>query len=324
MAGAQPANLFDRFDVNPSVREDLMDKIFNTDPDEVPVTTAIGRSTATNTYHEWQRDHLATPNKDNAAIDGADFFADALTPTERIGNYCQIFTKQPAVSRRANVVKKAGQDTSMAYQKAKLIREIKRDIEAMLLSMNVAVAGNSTTPSKSAAFGAMIFTNISSGVGGSTPAQTAGPQTAPPVAGTPRAFTEQLLKDVVQLAYTNSGEIPEMVVMSPNHKNIFSTFTGIAQTRYQVPKGEETRIIGGADVYMSNFGQLTIVPHYIMAGSTNVFLLNTDYASVAFLDGFRFREMGPTGDSDKVLITADLCLRVNSERAMGKIADLTP
>ena len=136
----QPANLFDRFDVNPSVREDLIDKIYNVSPDEVPVTTAFGKGTATNTYHEWQRDNLATPNKDNALIDGQDFDAQALTPTERIGNYCQIFGKQPAVSRRANIVKKAGQGSSMAYQKAKLLKEAKRDIEAMVLSANPAVA----------------------------------------------------------------------------------------------------------------------------------------------------------------------------------------
>jgi hypothetical protein len=320
----QPVNLFDRYDVNPSVREDLIDKIYNVSPDEVPVTTAFGKGTATNTYHEWQRDALATANPNNALIDGQDFEAQALTPTERIGNYCQIFGKQPAVSRRANIVKKAGQGSSMAYQKAKLTKEMKRDIEASVLSANPAVAGNSTTPSKSAGLACFIYTNISSGAGGSTPPHTSGAPLVAPTAGTQRAFTEPLLQSVVQLCYTNSGEVPEMAVMSPNHKQIFSTFTGIAQSRYQVPKQEQARIVGGADVYMSNFGQITIVPHYIMVGSTNVYLINADYGEMAFLDGFRFKEMGPTGDSDKVLLTADVALRVDSEKAFGKIADLTP
>src|SRR5882672_4824726 len=204
----QPANLFDRFDVNPSVREDLIDKIYNVSPDEVPVTTAFGKGTATNTYHEWQRDNLATPNKDNALIDGQDFDAQALTPTERIGNYCQIFGKQPAVSRRANIVKKAGQGSSMAYQKAKLLKEAKRDIEAMVLSANPAVAGNSTTASKSAGLGAMIYTNISTT--GTTPAHTSGAATVAPTAGTARAFTEALFADVIQKCYVASGEVPDM------------------------------------------------------------------------------------------------------------------
>ena len=321
---AQPGNLFDRYDVDPSVREDLIDKIYNVSPEEVPVTTSFGKGSATNTFHEWQRDSLATANKDNAMVDGDDFAAAALTPTERIGNYCQIFSKQPAVSRRANIVKKAGQGSSMAYQKAKLAKELKRDIEASVLSTNAAVAGNSTTPSKSAGLGAMIYTNISNGATGSTPPHTSGAALVAPTPGTARALTETLFQDVIQLVFTNSGEVPRKAYMSPNHKKIFSTFPGIAVNRYQVGKGEQGRIIGGADIYASNFGEISIHPHYLMAGSTNVYLVNSDYDTMSFLDGFRYEDMGKTGDSDKVLLTADVTLQLDNEKAMGKVADLVP
>lgn len=322
---AQPTNLYDRYDVNTSVREDLIDKIYNVSPEEVPVTTAFGKGAATNTFHEWQRDALAAANKDNALIDGDDFSAQALTATDRVGNYCQIFSKQPAVSRRSNIVKKAGQKTAMAYQKAKLMKEMKRDIEASVLSNNAAVAGNSTTASKSAGAGAMIYTNISSGATGSTPAHTSGAATVAPTAGTARAFTETLLKTVVQLAYVNSGAVPKMVVMTPSHKTTFSGFAGIAVNRVQVGKKEQGRIVGGADVYMSDFGELEIIPHYIMATSApnTVFLFNPEYGELAFLDGFRSEDIGKSGDSDKQLITADVTLRIDSEKAMAKIADLT-
>lgn len=309
--------------MNTSVREDLIDKIYNTSPEEVPVTTAFGKTTATNTFHEWQRDALASANKDNALIDGDDFSAAALVATDRVGNYCQIFAKQPAVSRRANIVKKAGQKTAMAYQKAKLMKELKRDIEALVLSNNAAVAANSTTAGKSAGLGTFIYTNTSHGTGGSTTTHTSGAPTTAPVAGTARTFTEALLKTVVQSAYNNSGTVPKMVVMSASHKQTFSGFAGIAVNRFQVGKKEQGRIIGGADVYMSDFGELEIVPHYIMSGATTVFLCNPEYASLAFLDGFRSEEIGKSGDSDKQLITVDLCLRVDSEKAFGKVSDLT-
>lgn len=320
---AQPTNTFDRYDVNTSVREDLIDKIFNTSPEETPVTSGFGKTKASNTYHEWQRDSLAAANKDNALIDGDDFAGQALTATDRIGNYCQIFSKQPTVSRRADLVNKAGQKTAMAYQTAKLMKELKRDMEAMVLSNNAAVAGNSTTASKSAGLGAMIYTNISSGAGGSTPSHTSGAATVAPTAGTNRPFTEALLKTVIQSCYTNSGAVPRQVVMSPSHKSTFSGFAGIAVNRYQVGKKEQARIIGGADVYMSDFGELEIVPHYILSGSNTVFLVNPEFASLAFLDGFRTEEVGKTGDSNKKLITADVTLRLDAEKAMGKIADLT-
>lgn len=319
---AQPANLYDKYDLKGD-REDLIDKIYNTSPSDTPVTSAFGRTSASNTYHEWQRDSLASANKDNALIDGDDFSADALTATERVGNYCQIFSKKPAVSRRANLVKKAGRGAEMGYVKAKAMLEIKRDIEAMVLSSNAAVAGNSTTASKSGGLGVQIYTNVSHGGVGATAAHTSGAPTTAVTAGTNRTFTETLLKTVVQSAYTNSGEVPNMVVMSPSHKSTFSGFTGIAVNRYQVGKKEQARVIGGADIYMSDFGELEIVPHYIMSGATTVFLLNPDYCDLAFLDGFRTEDMGKTGDSEKKLITADVTLAVRAEKACAKIADLT-
>lgn len=319
---AQPTNLYDKYDLKGD-REDLIDKIYNTSPVETPVTSACGRTKATNTLHEWQRDALAAANKDNALIDGDDFSADAQTATERVGNYCQIFGKKPAVSRRASLVKKAGRGAEMAYKKAQAMLEIKRDIEAAVLSNNPAVAGNSTTASKMGGLGVQIYTNVSHGGAGATAAHTSGAPTTAVTAGTNRAFTETLLKTVVQSAYTNSGSVPNMVVMSPSHKSTFSTFTGIAVNRYQVGKKEQARVIGGADVYMSDFGELEIVPHYIMSGANDVFLLNPEYIDLAFLDTFRDKEMGATGDSDKMLITADLALAVRAEKSCGKIANLT-
>lgn len=211
----------------------------------------------------------------------------------------------------------------MAYQKAKAMLEIKRDIEASVVSNNPAVAGNSTTASKSAGLGVQIYTNTSHGAGGSSVSWVSGAPTTAPTAGTGRAFTEALLKTVIQAVYTSSGEIPRMAVMSPNHKGVFSGFTGIAVNRYQVGKKEQARIVGGADVYMSDFGELEIAPHYLMAGATDVFLLNPEYGEMAFLDSFRETEIGKTGDSDKQLITADACLAVRSSKAFGKVSDLT-
>jgi len=319
---AQPTNTFDRYD-SVGVREDLIEKIFNTSPTETPVISAFGRGKAVNTLHEWQRDALATANKDNALIDGDDFSGDALTATERVGNYCQIFAKKPTVSRRANVVKKAGRAAEMAYQKAKAMLEMKRDMEASVLSNNAAVAGNSTTASKSAGLGVQNYANTSHGAGGSTVAWTSGAPTTAPTAGTARAFTEALLKTVVLATYISSGEVPRMCVMSPAHKTVFSGFTGIATSRYQVGKKEQARIIGGADVYMSDFGELEIVPHYLMSGATDVYLINTEYGELCFLDGFRTEEMGKTGDNEKALIIADVTLAIRAPKAFAKIADLS-
>lgn len=317
-----PTNLYQKASLKGD-REDLIDKIYNTSPTETPVLSAVGRVSATNTYHEWQRDALATANKDNALIDGDDVTLDAQTATERVGNYMQIFAKKPGVSRRANIVKKAGRGSELAYIKAKSMLEIKRDIEAMIVSANPAVAPTTSVAGKSGGLGVQNNANTEHGAGGSTAAWTSGAPTAAPTPGTGRAFTETLLKAAVQQTYIASGEVPRMVIMSPNHKGVFSGFAGIAVNRYQVSKKEQGRIIGGADVYMSDFGELEIVPHYLMAGSTDVHLVNTDYVEVAYLDGFRTEELGKSGDSERVLVTADCGLAVRAPKALAKVADLT-
>lgn len=322
---AQPTNLYDRYDAGTNVREDLIDKITMVNPEQTPIISAFGKATAENTYHEWQRDNLRTPNKDNAAIDGDDATASAKTPPVRVANICQIFQDTIAVSGRAERVKKAGMKSAMAYNLAKSYKELQRDMEAMVVSANPAVAGSGAAASKSGGLGVLIYTNANHGVGGSTVAHTSGAPTVAPTAGTGRAFTEALLKTSVQAAYISSGAIPPAVYMSPNHKGVFSSFAGIAVNRYQVgdKKGSQGKVVGGADVYASDFGDLEIVPHYIMAGSTNVFGLDPDYGDIVYLRGFQSHELGKSGDSVKKQVLVDATVRLTSENAHFKISDLT-
>jgi hypothetical protein len=320
---AVPSNLYQKASLKGD-REDLIDKIFNTSPTEAPVVSSIGRTTATNTFHEWQRDSLAAANADNAAIDGDDASMEAQTPTERVGNYMQIFRKVKGVSRRANIVKKAGRGTEMAYIKAQAMLEIKRDIEAMVLSNNAAVAPTTSVAGKSAGLGVQSYANAFHNGAGATAAWTAGAPTTAVTAGTNRTFTEALLKTACQNVYTNSGGVASMVVMSPSHKALFSAFAGIAQNRLEVKGKNQGTIIGAADVYVSDFGALEIVPHYLMAGATDVHLLNTDYLDLAVLDGFKTEPLAKTGDSEKVMIITDCALAVRAPKAIAKLSNLTP
>jgi hypothetical protein len=71
---------------------------------------------------------------------------------------------------------------------------------------------------------------------------------------------------------------------------------------------------------------LTVVPHYILAQSgfnNTAYVLNSDYMDLAFLDGFVTSPVAKTGDSERVLITADCCLAVRAPTAIAKITNLT-
>lgn len=320
---AVPTNLYQKASLKGN-REDLIDKIFNTSPSETPISSAMGRVTAVTDFHEWQTDSLAAASAANKMIDGDDATLDAQTATVRIGNHLQIFNGTVGVSRRANIVKKAGRTMEMPYLKGKKMLELKRNIEAMVLSATqVAIAATTSVAGQSGGLGVQAVSNPLHGATGATAAWTTLAPTAAVTAGTARTFTKTLLDTACQNIYTTSGQFAEMLVVSPNHKSLFSAFSSIAQNRFEVKGKQQGVVVGGAEVYMSDFGAISVVPHYLLAAATTAYVLNTDYMELAFLDGFKTVDLAKTGDSDKVLITADCCLAVRAPTAIAKIADLT-
>lgn len=129
---AQPAETFDAYDAVGN-REDLSDVIHNISPTLTPFQNNIGRGKATNIKHEWQVESLDDVDEDNAHIDGDDASGDAITPTTRVDNYCQIMRKVVIVSGRQNAANSAGRRNELAHQVAKKGKELKRDKEAILL-----------------------------------------------------------------------------------------------------------------------------------------------------------------------------------------------
>lgn len=320
---AVPTNTYTRYTASTNVREDLADFIARQDPESTPIISSAGRAKAAQTLHEWSRDALRAPNADNAAIDGDDASASAKTPPARVGNYCQIFTDTVQVSGRAEVVDKAGMKSALAYNKAKMYKELQRDMEKAVVSNNVAVLGSGVAAAKMAGLGPLIYTNANHGAGGSTVAHTSGVASLAPTAGTARALTEAIYKATLQTTYTNAGKVPKAAYFSPAHKVVASGFTGIAGIRSDVKGQSQATIVGAADVYVSDFGAVTHVPHYMMAGGTNVYGLDLGEIKVAYLRPFKSEPLAKTGDSIKEQILVDATLRVEAEKACFKIADLS-
>ena len=321
-----PTNLYQKAALKGN-REDLMDKIYNTSPSEVPLSSSFGRTTAITDFHEWQTDVLGSASASNKMIDGDDVTLDSQTATVRLGNHLQIFNGSVGVSRRANIVKKAGRGAEMAYLKGKKMLELKRNIEAMIVSpTQVAIAATTSVAGQSGGLGVQLVSNPLHNGAGATAAWTSGAPTAAITAGTNRTFTKTLLDTACQNIFTTSGQFAETLVVSPAHKALFSAFASVAQNRIDVKGGKNSQatIVGGAEVYLSDFGGLTVVPHYLMAGSDTAYVLNSDYIDLAFLDGFKTTDLAKTGDSDKVLITADCALAVRAPTAQSKITNLTP
>lgn len=300
-------------------REDLIDVIYDISPTETPIMSTLARTKATAVFHEWQTDSLASATSANAAVEGADGVSATISPTTRLGNYTQIVQKVVQTSGTLEAVNKAGRRSERAYQLAKASSELKRDMETIITANQGRDAGSSSTARKLGAILSWLKTNTSAGTSGTDPT-TIGVSTRSD--GATRTFTEQLLKDEVAAAFDSGGN-PTMLVVGSGLKQKVSSFAGIAAQRYMAPGDQPTTIIGAADVYMSDFGTLSVVPDRFMR-TRDALLIDPEYMALAYLRPFQTNDLAKTGDSEKTQLLAEFTLEMRNEAASAIVADLNP
>ena len=313
------ANTFTSFSAK-GIREELSDVINSISPETVPFQSNVGSKSVSNTYFEWQTDALAAVDK-TARIDGDDVASfDATAATTRVGNYTQILRRTVIVADNLESQDLAGRNSELSMQIAKRGKELKRDLEAVLCDNNAQVAGNTTTARETGGLGAWIATNDIMGVAGS-PASPTGDGTDARTDGTQRAFTESMLKSAMQLAFS-SGGTPSILMVGPFNKTVVSGFAGIAAQRYMAPSDSSTTIIGAADVYLSDFGTLSVTTN-LFQRERDAFILDPEYASVNYLRPIQNVELAKTGDASKSMLLCEAGLEVGSEAAHAGVFDLT-
>ncbi len=315
------------------MREDLSNTIYNIAPTETPVVSSIGKTKATATLHEWQTDTLGAA-ANTALVEGADAAAFTAVPTVRATNRTQILGKTVNVTGTLDSVDKAGRKTETAYQLAKAGQELKRDIEFAILGNVAPVTSVGSTAPKMASIQTWIRTNWTT-VGTGSPAAPASPpgsaaRTATSTSTT-AAFTEVALKAAMKSAF-NAGGSPTMLVVPPNQKVKVSAFSGIAANRVSTPNAGTTTkaaaIVGAADVYLSDFGMLSVIPERFMTSdySSNngeqALILDPTMLSLATLRPFQSTLLAKTGDAEKHQMLTELTLQVSNEAAHAIVADL--
>ena len=304
------------------LREDLSDVIYDISPQDTPVMSSIGKKKAAAVNHEWLKDSLAAATTANAAVEGADATSATLTPATRVGNYTQIVTKTIQVSGTLEAVNKAGRKSEKAYQLAKASAELKRDIETIITANQAKSAGALASARKMGSLLSYITSNTNKGSGTTTAGvdATGGGVDIRTDADTTRTFTETILKDVIQQVFTEGGS-PSLLVVPPALKQTVSGFTGISQHRINSNATGDITILGGADLYQSDFGVVQIVPNRFMR-TRDALVLDPEYAALAYLRPFQTNDLAMTGDSEKTQILAELSLEVSNEAAHGGAFDL--
>ncbi len=315
---ALPSNTFTQFDAIGN-REDLSDIIYDISPVETPFASGIKRVSASAVNHEWQTDSLAGATASNAALEGDDATGGAITPTTRLGNTCQIMDKVIVVSGTQRSVNPAGRADELSYQVAKKGRELKRDVEAAICGVNAKVTGSTATARLLGGVETWLATNLyAHGSTGTTPGAGAAVVDGTGLTATP-ALLKTAIDTVISSAWEAGGD-PSVIMVGASGKQQASKMTGIATLYRDNPANSQGQIIGGADSYVSDFGNHTIVPNRFMRPRT-VLILDYMFFAIAELRPMHTIELAKTGDNDKRQLITELTLEVRNEASSGKVAD---
>lgn len=306
--------------INVGNREDLSDLITRVAAESTPFITAIGEEKATSTTHEWQTETLAPPSLNNAQVEGDVIVTyDAPNLTTRIGNLCQIFRKTGSVAGTTEAVKSAGRSSDYNRQVILRGKELMRDME-------LTFTANQGTQLESGAIGrkcggalAFMATNASRGSNGAPGGVAGTTVTNATNATSTRTWTEALLKSVMAQCFSN-GATPSIVMMGGLLKQTASTFTGIAQQRRETGN-KMAKIIAGADVYVSDYGDLQFVAHPYSFARDALFI-DPEMWAVAKLRPVKETQLAVAGDAQQFMLLGEATLTCRNERGSGVAADL--
>lgn len=301
------------------VREDLSDKIAELFPDDTPFQNAIGTSSVKNTYTEWQTDSLAAANHDNKTVQGDDLANENRANTTRVGTHTQIFKKVVGASTTVEWTNKAGRKSELARELMKAGREMKTDMEKRFLGNYASVAATASVAGETAGALAWLETNNSFGTGGSAGGFSSG-IVAAATDGTQRAYSEAQLKTVLQSIWDEGGN-PKMVITNGTQKQAAAAFAGLADARRESGNKRLT-IVAGADIYVSDFGEVQFVPDRFASGR-DALIVDPEYWDVGIGQAMTTVDLAKTGLASRKALHAEVALRCLNEAASGAVRDLT-
>lgn len=304
-------------------REDLSDIIYDISPMDTPFVSEAQKLGATGVYHEWQTDALRAAAA-NRALEGDDATGATLSPTTRVGNYCQISQQTVIVSGTQRSVDSAGRADEYSYQVAKAGREIKRDMEFALTQNQASSAGGAGTARSLASLESWLATNktsVGTGTAQTTPGFSSGTVAAPTDSSVAGSFTKAALDAVIEECWVQGGD-PKTIMCGPHNRTQLSGFTGISTLQTDANANQDVTLMGAVDFYKSNFGILKVVPNRFQRDQT-IFVLDMEYLGVSTLRDMQVNPLAKTGDNDKAQLLVEYTLCVKNEAASGKVTDAT-
>lgn len=316
---------------NVSEREDLANFISMISRDETPFLSSIGKTKATAVLHEWQTDELATPTSSSVG-EGVSYSsvsgAQAAEPFRtRLGNYTQINSKTVTVTGTKRAVDQAGVADEYAYQLKKRGTELRRDVEFDLVS-----SWNDSNGSGTRTFGGyQAWANNVVVNAGATAAYTAPSTKGIGDAGTITRGTSDAnlgslelshVDQVMQTIYQNGGKASKLMA-SPAVRRQFSAKAQAAGSNVRRNIDESGKLRQSVEIYESDFGDVMVVPNYIMGLGTNadtsVLVYDPMWFNYASLRPLQEVDLGQLGDSIIGQLVEEGTLECRNPKGCGMI-----
>ena len=317
------------------IREDLSNIIYNISPMDTPFISGIGKGSCDNTKFEWQTDELTTPAA-NRQKEGDDYASTAATEPRRLGNYTQISATQVQSSGTAEAVDFAGRKSTQAYQLAKRAKEMKRDMEKMLLDDTFKAVGSSGVARATASVGTWMGTPVvgtstvmdgslatplglaNLGVGSVGPDGTTAPSA---YGGATQALTLAGVNACVSRVWDLGGTPDVIMCGSVVKQTISSSSVGgavVATPRGDIGGKDSITAVNSVDVLVTDFGTFKVVPNRRCV-QTTAYFLDYDLWSMDYLRPFRTEGLSKSGDSVRQLLIAEYGLRAKNGHGNGQV-----
>jgi len=290
--------------------------IYDVSPTETPALTMFRKVPATGVKHEWQKHSLATASSTNFVLEGDDATNDTLVQNTRVYNYCCISDKVAQASGTMQAVSLAGRRDELAFDLMNRMKELKRDVDKIILENNAYVAGTATAARECAGMQAWIATNrsIAADATGAT-----GDGSDAHTDGTARALLESYATTVLAACWS-SGGMPTVAFMNSFQKQKFAGFSGNAT---RTNDGTKKTIVNTVDIYIDPLGnEVRLVPER-QAPADVVYFVDLENVAFATLRDFQTSDLAKTGDSTRKQLVVEYTLEMCNEAAHGAINDLT-
>jgi hypothetical protein len=286
------------------VREELADYIANVDAKSTPfVSMAPKGKDLGNVIMSWQVDDYSAPQL-GGVIDGTDVtsYTNESANRLRVTNYAQAFRRNSRVGFIAETQNVAGAASEVAYNVAKLLVEIKRDMESTFLCTNQAAQqdNGSSTAYQTGSLGNWLLGTNSSNIGalasGSAFAPAGGvtPGTAATNAissVTSANFAESTVQNVLTAIYSKTGVYRDYdCILGTTLKRSFTNLTSgktadnattnsFSQTAVRTFNQElsSSTFASSIDVFEGDFGRLILHPTTFIGGKSTTTLAAEAY-----------------------------------------------